>query len=169
MQRLTKKTGLILFAALMAGSILWASPVQADTAEAELHPVDAGTGRVSSRAVGYLRFSEGEKADQVKILIHIQNLTVVQGEQPLTTVGGASVYEHGLRIRSSGDCSNTEATDSQAGVLPQVGIRQDGNAVMAMTASGITLKELPGKSVVLYRGDADAKRQIIACGVIKKD
>ena len=57
----------------------------------------------------------------------------------------------------------------QAGVLPDVGIRQDGNATVSVTAEGITLSELPGKSVVLYRGANDAKRQILACGVIKKD
>lgn len=169
MQRLKNMNGLILFAALMAGSLLWAPQAFADTAEAELHPVDAGTGRVSGRAIGYLRFSEGKKADQVQILVHIQNATIVAGEQPLTTTGGHAVYEHGVRIRSTGDCTNTKATDSQAGVLPDIGIRQDGNALVSMQASGITLKELPGKSVVLYRGDADAKRQIIACGVIKKD
>lgn len=169
MQRLTKTTGLILFAALLAGSFLWAAPAQANTAEADLHPVDAPSGRISSRAVGYVRFTEGSEANQVRVLIHIQNLMIVQEEQPLTTVGGAAVYEHGIRIRATGDCSDTKATDSQAGVLPQVGIRQDGNALVSMVASGINLGELPGKSVVLYRGGTDAKRQIIACGEIKLD
>lgn len=169
MQRLSNTTGLILLAALMAGSILWAPPAFADTAEAELHPVDPGSGRMSSRAIGYLRFSAGEKAEEVKILVHIQNLTMQAGQQPLTTTGGHATYEHGLRIRASGDCKDLTATDSQAGVLPQIGVRQDGNAILSITATGITLKELPGKSVVLYRGDNDAKRQIVACGVIKKD
>ncbi len=170
MRRMINASRFILLAALVGGSMLWSpTSAYANTAEAEMHPVDAPTGRVSSRAVGYLRFTEGKKADQVKILVHIQNLPDVQSEQPLMTESGHSTYPHGLRIRASGDCSDTTATDSPAGVLPDVGVRQDGNAVLSMTASGITLSELPGKSVVLYRGTNDAKRQIIACGVIKKD
>lgn len=169
MRRLIDTTGIFLVAALAGGMLLWTPAAHADTAEAELHPVDAPTGRVSSRAVGYLRFTEGEKPDQVKILVHIQNLTVVQSEQPLMTESGFATYQHGMRIRATGDCSDTTSTDSQAGVLPDVGVRQDGNALVSVTASGITLSELPGKSVVLYRGTNDAKRQIIACGVIKKD
>ncbi|MDG2306036.1 MAG: hypothetical protein P8R42_15575 [Candidatus Binatia bacterium] len=170
MRRLINATRFILLAALAAGTMLLApSAASADTAEADLHHVDPGSGRISSRPIGYLRFSAGKDDKGVDILIQIRNLPNVQSEQPLTTTGGHAVYEHGLRIRATGDCKDMTPTDSQAGVLPDIGILQDGNATVSVTAEGITLSELPGKSVVMYRGNNDAKRQILACGVIKKD
>jgi len=38
-----------------------------------------------------------------------------------------------------------------------------------LTANGITVGELPGKSVVPYRGSDSAKRRIVVCGVIIGD
>jgi len=172
MRRLIDTTGFISLAALVGGWFLLAAPLEAvagGAAEAELHHVDPDSGRISSRAIGYLRFTAGKDDKGVDILVQIRNLPEVQGEEPLTTTGGYAVYEHGMRIRAAGDCKDMTPTDSPAGVLPDVGIRQDGNATVSVTAEGITLSELPGKSVVLYRGSNDAKREIIACGVIKED
>ncbi len=171
MRRLIFTTRAVSMAALVgAVAVLATPPATAQAAlEAELHHVDAAAGRISSRAVGYLRFNPGSKTDQVHVLVQVLNLPDVQSEQPLTSPSGYAVYRHGLRIRAEGSCDNLTATDSQAGVLPNVDIRQNGMATMMITANGITMSELPGKTAVLYRGANSAKRQIIACGVIKED
>ena len=169
MHRLFNRTRFFSLAALMGSALLWTAPVAAETLEAELHPADPGSGRLSSRAIGYLRFTPGNSADLVNILVHIQNLTIVASEEPLMTQGGHATYRHGMRIRAAGSCDDLTPTDSQAGVLPDVGVRQNGNALLSIQAKGINMGELPGKSVVMYRGSNDEKRQIVACGVIKKD
>lgn len=170
MQNRFENIRLLLFAALVGGAVLWTpTAALAETLEADLHPADPASGRISSRAVGYLRFTPGKSADSVNILVHIQNLPNVASEQPLMTQGGHATYRHGMRIRSAGSCDDLTPTDSQAGVLPDVGVRQNGNALLSIEANGINMAELKGKSVVMFRGTNDEKRQIIACGVIKAD
>jgi hypothetical protein len=171
MTRRIKTTGLISLAALVAAGTLSPAPALAqEVAEATLNHVDAPSGRVSDRGVGYLRFTKGKGENQVDVLVQILNLPDVQGEEPLMTVGGHAVYRHGMRIRSSGNCEDLTPTESQAGVLPDVGVQQNGMATLSITANGIAMSELPGKSVVLYRSSNEVKkRQIIACGVIKED
>ncbi len=152
MRRLTTMTRYTFLAALVGGIMLVPPPAAfaGNAAEAELHHVDPASGRISSRPIGYLRFTEGKGGKGVDVLVQIQNMPEVQGEEPLMTESGFATYRHGLRIRATGDCNDMKATDSDAGVLPDVA-------------------ELPGKSVVMYRDPNGAKRQILACGVIKKD
>ena len=161
---------IISMAALCGGILLLsASPVQAAGAEevlvANLHPVDAG--RVSDRQIGMLRFTPGKGEKEVKIFVRIQDLPL-GGQEPLEVESSHAIYRHGLQIRATGDCKDMTIGKSEAGLLPNVDVRNDGSADLSITAEGITMAELPGKTAVLYRGTDADKQKIIACGVIKK-
>ena len=134
MRRLINMTGFISLAALVGGPILLAPPaaVAGGAAEAELHHVDPGSGRISSRPIGYLRFTEGKGDKAVDILIQIRNLPNVQSEQPLTTTGGKAVYEHGLRIRAT-----RSSTIRNACIL-----EPSGSGELSVAPSGVCLSSL---------------------------
>jgi len=135
--------------------------------EASLHPVDAAAKRVdTSMSWGDVKFTPGSTDKEVKILVQIEGATLPEGE-PLAVPGGPTIYRHALQIRNVSTCEDTSTDKGLGGELPDVDIRTDGSATLEITAVGISMSQLPGKTVVLYRGkSAKEKRNVVACGVI---
>jgi len=140
---------------------------RAEELQASLHPVDAAAKRVDmSMSWGDVLFKPGSKDKEVKILVQIEDATVSSGE-PLAQDGGPSIYRHALQIRNVSTCEDTSTDKGLGGELPDVDILSNGSATLEITAVGISMSQLPGKTVVLYRGKSvKEKRDIVACGVI---
>jgi Cu/Zn superoxide dismutase len=72
-----------------------------------------------------------------------------------------------MQIRAVTTCEDTATDKGLGGELPDVDIRTDGSATLEITAEGISMSQLPGKTVVIYRGKSTKeKHDIVACGVI---
>lgn len=153
------------------GALLLLDRAPAGAAEemvAALHPVNAAAGRVDKdRSYGEVKFTPGKKEKEVDIVVRIVDIPLPSSEEPLTVTDGPSVFRHALQIRPIASCEDTTTDRSLGGELPNVDIRTDGNALVSMTAKGISMSDLPGKTVVLYRGhEMKRKEDIVACGVI---
>ncbi|MBM4267001.1 MAG: hypothetical protein FJ144_10360 [Deltaproteobacteria bacterium] len=173
MRRTTKTGGFsIIPMALLAGAVtFFAQPTTcaAETLEADLKAVDAPTGRVSDRSVGYLRLTPGSKDKTVDILVQILNLPQVESEEAKKTdTSGHTEYLHALRLLPSGDCSSIKV-DATAKALPEVGVRSDGSATETLTVTGFSLSDFLGKPIVMLTGADPKKPLVMACGVVKKD
>jgi len=141
---------------------------RAEELQASLHPVDAAAKRVdTSMSWGDVLFKPGSTDKEVKILVQIEDATLPSSEEPLTEDGGPSIFRHALQIRNVSTCEDTATDKRLGGELPDVDIHTDGSAALEITAVGISMSQLPGKTVVLYRGkSAKEKRDVVACGVI---
>ena len=151
--------------------LLWGAAPGGAVAEelvASLHPVNAAAKRVDMDASwGEVKFTPGSKDKEVNILVRIVDAPLPSSEEPLTVTGGPTVYRHALQIRPATSCEDTTTDKSLGGELPNVDLRTDGNAELSIKAEGISMSELPGKTVVLYRGhEMKRKEDIVACGVI---
>lgn len=142
--------------------------VAAEELQASLHPVNAAAKRVDMDAsYGNVKFTPGSKDKEVNILLQIDDMPVVSQEEPLTVPGGPTVFRHALQIRAVTTCEDTSTDKGLGGELPDLQLRTDGSATLELKAEGISMSELPGKTVVIYRGkSAEKKRDVMACGVI---
>jgi hypothetical protein len=141
---------------------------RAEELVAPLHPVDAAAKRVDkAMSYGQVKFTPGSKDKEVKILVQIEDIPLPSSEEPLTEPGGPSIFRHAMQIRAVTTCEDTATDKGLGGELPDVDIRTDGSATLEITAEGISMSQLPGKTVVIYRGKSTKeKRDIVACGVI---
>ena len=116
---------------------------------------------------GSVKFTPGSNAKEVNILAQIEDLPIVSQGEPLTDPGAPTVFRHALQIRPIASCQDTATDKHLGGELPDIQLRDDGSATLEIKAEGISMSELPGKTVVIYRGkSAEKKRDVVACGVI---